>query len=82
MPLISWEVQSNNIQHTMTVSGAPETAPIEQRFCQVLPPAIEGNNVAIYVIVYIGLGIAPPRAAVRPLPCCFTIPRLNYITPT
>ena len=31
----------------VTVSGAPETAPIEPRFCRALPPAIDGNTIAL-----------------------------------
>ena len=51
------------------VSGAPETAPIEPRFCRPLPPAIDGNTIAICGMASTVLGIAPPRAALGLLTC-------------
>ena len=53
----------------MTVSGAPETAPIEPSFCRALPPAVDGNTIALCGMASTVSGIAPPHAAFRLVTC-------------
>ena len=53
----------------MTVSGAPKTAPIEPSFCRALPPAVDGNTIAICGMASTVSGIAPPHAAFRLVTC-------------
>ena len=54
----------------MTVSGAPETAPIEPSFCRALPPAVDGNTIAICGMASTVSGIVLPHAAFRLVTCC------------
>lgn len=43
----------------MTVSGAPETAPIEPSLCRSPPPAVDGNAIAPCGVVLPAFGITP-----------------------
>lgn len=47
-------------------SVSSETAPIEPHFCPLLPPAIDGNKIALCGIEPTVLGIVLPHAAFRP----------------
>lgn len=53
----------------VTVSGAPETAPIEPCICRALPPAVDGNTIALCGMAPTVSGIAPHHAAFGPLTC-------------
>ena len=66
-----------------TVSGAPETAPIEQSVCRPPPPAAHGHPPAPCGMAPACLGIAAParRFNAAPMPL-HHLPRLDYITPT
>ena len=66
-----------------TVSGAPETAPIEQSVCRPPPPAAHGHPPAPCGMAPACLGIAAParRFYAAPMPL-HHLPRLDYIIPT
>lgn len=55
----------------MTVSGAPEAAPIEPRFCRALLPAVDGNTIALCGMAPTVSGIVPHHAAFGSLTCRF-----------
>lgn len=53
----------------MTVSGAPEAAPIEPPLCHPPPPATVGHPTALYDIASTSLGIASRLAAFAHFSC-------------
>ena len=64
-----------------TVSGAPETAPIEQSVCHPPPPAVHGHTPALCGITHTCLGIVAPsrRFYAAPMPLHHLS---RHITPT